>query len=213
MNISVIFIQLTYAMEKMLAFIVILEQLVISIVIIMDTIGAGFLQSVIKRVKYYKQLGDSSFIQLEEKDFYFQPNSTSNSLAVIIQHMAGNMLSRWTNFLLEDGEKIWRNRDTEFEDQHYSKEQLLELWEKGWNCFLGTLESLKESDLLQTIYIRSEPLIVVDAINRQLAHYPYHVGQIIYIAKIIRDQQWKSLSIEKNKSSDYNAMMAKNARP
>ncbi len=178
----------------------------------MDSIGMVFLQSAIKRVKYYKQLGDSSFNQLEEKDFYFQPNLTSNSLAVIIQHMSGNMLSRWTNFLLEDGEKSWRNRDAEFEDQHYSKQQLLELWEKGWNCFTGILESLKESDLLQTIYIRREPLIVVDAINRQLAHYPYHVGQIIYIAKIIRDQQWKSLSIEKNKSDDYNALMAKNAR-
>src|SRR5690606_33818288 len=103
---------------------------------------------------YYKQLGDSSFNQLEEKDFYFQPSRASNSLAVIIQHMSGNMLSRWTNFLLEDGEKSWRNRDTEFEDQHYSKQQLLELWEKGWNCFLGTLESLKESDLSQIIYIR-----------------------------------------------------------
>ncbi len=179
----------------------------------MDTIGAVFLQSAIKRVKYYKQLGDSSFHQLEEKDFYFQPNRTSNSLAVIIQHMSGNMLSRWTNFLLEDGEKNWRNRDIEFEDQHHSKDQLLALWEKGWNCFLGTLESLKELDLLQTIYIRSEPLIVVDAINRQLAHYPYQVGQIIYIAKIVKDQQWKSLSIEKNKSNDYNAMMVKNAKP
>ena len=192
--------------------IVILEQFIHFNTIIMDTIGTVFLQSAIKRVKYYKQLGDSSFNQLEEKDFYFQPNLTSNSLAVIIQHLSGNMLSRWTNFLLEDGEKNWRNRDTEFEDQHYSKQHLLELWEKGWNCFLGTLESLKESDLLQTIYIRREPLIVVDAINRQLAHYPYHVGQIIYIAKIIRDQQWKSLSIEKNKSDDYNALMAKNAR-
>lgn len=212
MNISVIFYPLYQAMGKMFAFIVILERFIHFNTVIMDTIGMVFLQSAIKRVKYYKQLGDSSFNQLEEKDFYFQPNLTSNSLAVIIQHMSGNMLSRWTNFLLEDGEKSWRNRDTEFEDQHYSKQQLLKLWEKGWNCFIGTLEDLKESDLLQTIYIRREPLIVVDAINRQLAHYPYHVGQIIYIAKLIRDQQWKSLSIEKNKSGDYNAMMAKNAK-
>lgn len=179
----------------------------------MDTIGTVFLQSAIKRVKYYKQLCDDSFSQLDEQDFYFQPGTCSNSLAVIIQHLSGNMLSRWTRFLSEDGEKSWRNRDTEFEDQHYSKEQLLELWEKGWHCFLSALENLNDSDLLLTIYIRNEPLVVVDAINRQLSHYPYHAGQIVYIAKMIKDQQWKSLSIEKNKSEEYNSMMAKKTNP
>ena len=179
----------------------------------MDTIGTVFLQSAIQRVRYYKHLCDSGFKQLDDKDFYFQPNSSSNSLAIIMQHLSGNMLSRWTNFLLEDGEKSWRNRDIEFGDQHYPRQQLMELWEKGWNCFLSALESLKDSDLLQTIYIRREPLMVVDAINRQLAHYPYHAGQIVYIAKMIKDQQWKSLSIEKNKSEEYNVMMAKKVKP
>lgn len=173
----------------------------------MDTIGSAFLQSAIKRVKYYKQLSERTFDQLEEKDFYFRPNSVSNSLAVIIQHMSGNMLSRWSNFLSEDGEKSWRNRDTEFEDRHYSRQELMERWEKGWNCFTDTLESLKEHDLLKTVYIRNEPLLVIDAINRQLAHYPHHAGQIVYIGKIIRGEEWKSLSIEKNGSEAYNIMM------
>lgn len=175
----------------------------------MDTTGSVFLQSAIKRVNYYKQLGERTFDQLVEKDFYFQPNGVSNSLAVIIQHMSGNMLSRWTNFLTEDGEKSRRNRDTEFENQHYSKQQLMERWEKGWHCFTGALENLQDHDLLKTVYIRKEPLLVIDAINRQLAHYPYHTGQIIYIGKIIKGAGWKSLSIEKNKSEDYNAMTAR----
>ena len=174
---------------------------------IMETLGTIFLQSAINRVKYYKQLADRAFAQLEEKDFYYTPDQSSNSLALIIQHMSGNMLSRWTNFLLEDGEKSWRNRDSEFNDQHYSKKVLLNIWEKGWDCFLGALEALKEEDLLKTIYIRSEPLVVVDAINRQLAHYPHHVGQIVYIGKMLKGNKWESLSIEKDKSVDYNNAM------
>lgn len=173
----------------------------------MNTIGSVFLQSAITRVKYYKHLSDAAFAQLNEKDFYFLPGSVSNSIAVIIQHVSGNMLSRWSNFLTEDGEKEWRNRDIEFENQHYSKQQLLDAWEKGWACFIGALENLTETDLLKTIYIRKEPLLVIDAINRQLAHYPYHAGQLIYIAKLIKDKEWKSLSIEKGRSDDFNKMM------
>ena len=173
----------------------------------MDTLSKIFVQSAIRRVKYYKELADKTFAQLEEKDFYYQPDEASNSLAIIIQHVSGNMLSRWTNFLTEDGEKNWRNRDTEFKDQHYGKEELLNTWEKGWDCFLSALESLEEGDLLKTIYIRTEPLIVIDAINRQLAHYPHHVGQIIYIGKMIKGNKWKNLSIEKGKSDDFNKTM------
>ncbi len=168
------------------------------------SLGTEYLQTTIRRLRYYKMLGEKTFEQLTDADFHYAPNEASNSIAVIIQHVSGNMLSRWTNFLTEDGEKAWRNRDEEFEVHNYSKQQLLELWEKGWQCFLNALTSLTENDLLKTIYIREEPLLVIDAINRQLAHYPYHVGQILYIGKLIKDTAWQSQSIEKGKSEAYN---------
>ncbi len=170
-------------------------------------IEKSFLQSTIKRLSYYKELGDKTFTQLTDADFHYQPNEDSNSIAIIIQHTAGNMLSRWTDFLTSDGEKEWRNRDTEFEEEHLSKQQLIEFWEKGWQCLLDALNALTEDDLLKTIYIRSEGLLVVDAVNRQLAHYPYHVGQIIYVAKIITSNNWQNLSIAKGNSSQFNNQM------
>ncbi|MBP6431211.1 MAG: DUF1572 family protein [Ferruginibacter sp.] len=171
------------------------------------SLASHFLNFTITRVSYYKTLGDKTFEQLNEQDFHFMPNAESNSIAIIIQHMAGNMLSRWTNFLTTDGEKEWRNRDTEFEEQTLNKEQLLALWNKGWDCFLGTLQSLTEDDLLKTITIRTEPLLVVDAIQRQMAHYPYHVGQIVYLGRLIKQQNWKNLSIPKGNSQQYNNNM------
>lgn len=168
------------------------------------SLGKDYLATSIKRLKYYKDLGDKTFEQLNDWDFHYQPNDDSNSIAIIIQHMAGNMLSRWTNFLTEDGEKEWRNRDDEFEVNKNTKEEILALWEKGWDCFLTTLQSLKKKDLKKNITIRKEALTVVDGINRQLAHYPYHIGQIIYIAKIIKSKNWKNLSIPKGDSSKYN---------
>ena len=169
----------------------------------MDT----FLSSAIKRLKYYKDLGDKTFAQLSDPDFHFTPAEECNSIAVIIQHMHGNMLSRWTNFLNSDGEKEWRQRDAEFEEQNLSKQRLITLWEEGWKCFFDALESLSTEDLEKTIYIRTETLSVPDAINRQLAHYPYHVGQIIYTGKMIKNKDWKSLSIPKGESSAYNKKM------
>jgi Protein of unknown function (DUF1572) len=163
-----------------------------------------FLQSAIKRLAYYKELGDKTFVQLQDADFHFMFNQASNSIAVIIQHLSGNMLSRWTNFLTEDGEKEWRSRDAEFEITKYSKEQLLDIWEKGWQCMFDALNTLKEDDLLRTIYIRTEPLSVIDAINRQLAHYPYHVGQVVYLGRLIKNNGWQSLSIAKGESTAYN---------
>ena len=170
----------------------------------MSSIGKEFLNTAIRRLKYYKDLGDKTFEQLADADFHYRPNEESNSIAIIIQHMAGNMLSRWTNFLTEDGEKEWRQRDDEFEIHNYSKQQLLELWEKGWACFFTAVEPLTKKDLKKTIYIRKETLTVIDAINRQLAHYPYHIGQIIFIAKIIKNKDWKNLSVPKGKSQQYN---------
>lgn len=168
------------------------------------SIGTVYLESVIKRLLTYKELGDRTFAQMEEKDFHFSPNEASNTVAIIIQHLSGNMLSRFTNFLTEDGEKPWRNRDTEFIAQGYDRAKLLDLWEKGWKCLLEALRSLKEEDLLLTVHIRHEPLSAIDAINRQLAHYPHHVGQIVYIGKMIRNTNWKSLSIPVGASAQFN---------
>lgn len=171
----------------------------------MSSLGKEYLQTAIRRLKYYKDLGDKTFQQLNDWDFHYQPNEESNSIAVIIQHMAGNMLSRWTNFLTEDGEKEWRNRDAEFETGKQSKEELLALWEKGWTCFFSALEPLKKKDLKKIVTIRKEELTVIDAINRQLAHYPYHIGQVIFIAKIIKSKAWKNLSIPRGASQAYNS--------
>jgi hypothetical protein len=160
-------------------------------------IGKAYLESVIKRFNEYKSLGDKTFAQLLENDFFFQPNDASNSIAVIIQHMHGNMLSRWTNFLNEDGEKDWRQRDEEFEIQDLSRDQLIQRWEEGWNLLFHTLDSLTTEDLLKQITIRQQPLIVVDAINRQLAHYSSHVGQIVYLGKWSKGMEWSTLSMPK----------------
>ena len=163
----------------------------------------GFLKDAIKRFRYYKELGDKTFEQLEEADFLYQPSTESNSIAVIIQHLYGNMLSRWTNFLTEDGEKVWRIRDREFEEIKHNKEEILSLWNLGWSCIFNTLESLTTADLTKTVTIRTEPLTVYDAILRQLAHYPYHVGQIVYLGRMVTNENWKSLSIPKGNSETY----------
>lgn len=173
------------------------------------SLAETFLSSYIKRSTYYKELADKTFAQLSEADFHYQPNEASNSIAIIVQHLVGNMLSRFTNFLTEDGEKEWRNRDTEFEEQQLSKEALLKRWEEGWACYLSAVKNLTADDLLKTITIRSEELAVVDALNRQLAHYPYHVGQIVYIGRMIKDKQWQSLSIPKGQSQQFNDQMQK----
>ena len=160
-----------------------------------------YLQTAKRWFEYYKTLAEKTFEQLDDKDFHYAPNEESNSIAIIIQHMAGNMISRWTNFLTEDGEKKWRMRDDEFEVHESSRQQLIETWNKGWKCFFDTLDSLSEADLVKTVHIRNEPLFVVDAINRQLAHYPHHVGQILYIGKILKGKEWTSLSIPKKGKS------------
>ena len=171
------------------------------------TIETIFLQSALQKFRDYKALGDKTFQQLDEADFHFQPNGATNSIAIVIQHMHGNMLSRWTNFLTEDGEKEWRQRDAEFEKQSLSKEELLQRWEEGWKVLLDALAALEPEDLLKSITIRHQPMSVVDAINRQLAHYSYHVGQIVLLGKWRRGDQWQSLSIPKNQSAQVNEKM------
>jgi hypothetical protein len=166
-----------------------------------------FLDSAIKRISYYKELGDKTLTQLTAGQLHYQPEGEPNSIYLIIKHMHGNMLSRWTDFLTSDGEKPWRNRDTEFEDDQPSREQVLQRWEEGWACMLNALSALQPEDVSRTVKIRNEPLIVLDAINRQLAHIPYHVGQIVYIGKMLKGDHWESLSIPKGQSTDFNNKM------
>ncbi len=171
----------------------------------------AFLKDFAKRLTYYKTLGDNTFAQLAEEDFFFTASPHSNSIAIIVQHLHGNMLSRFTNFLTEDGEKAWRNRDTEFEITYTSKQAVLKAWEEGWQCVFSTIASLTAEDLTKTVYIRSEPLLVYDALLRQLAHYPHHVGQILFIGKMIKDANWQPLSIAKGSSQQYNQQLGHKA--
>ncbi|MDQ6529316.1 DUF1572 family protein [Flavobacterium sp. LHD-85] len=168
-------------------------------------LSESYLESVKKQFLYYKMLGEKAIDQIEPEQLFVSFNDDTNSIATIIKHISGNMLSRWTDFLTSDGEKEWRNRDSEFENDIQSKEEVLEIWNKGWNCLENTLESLNSEQLSDIIYIRNEGHTVIEAINRQLAHYPYHVGQIVFYAKQLKNSEWNSLSIPKNKSGNYNA--------
>ncbi|HIC8643266.1 DUF1572 family protein [Elizabethkingia meningoseptica] len=167
----------------------------------------NYLLSIKKQFAYYKALAEKTFDQLTEEQLFWQYNAESNSIAIIVKHLAGNMISRWTDIFTSDGEKEWRNRDGEFENDFNTKEELIKYWHKGWNVFLATLESLTNDDLEKIIYIRNQGHTVMEAINRQLAHYPYHVGQIVYIGKMVCDENWKSLSIPRNASGSYNQDM------
>jgi hypothetical protein len=168
-----------------------------------------FLQSAIGQFRDYKLLGEKTFQQLSAGDFYFQPNAVTNSIAINITHLHGNMKSRWTHFLTEDGEKPWRQRDLEFENRGLSREELEQLWEEGWQVVFKTMESLGSADVDKTIHIRSQPMSVIDAIHRQLTHYAYHVGQIVMLGKIIKGADWKTLSIAKGQSGPFNEGLMK----
>ena len=165
---------------------------------------SSYKESIIKQFQYYKLLGDKTFDQLENKDLQWQFNPESNSIAIIVKHIVGNMLSRWTNFLTEDGEKDWRNRDSEFEFPHFFKKDMVDAWEKGWDCLFKAIIPLQKDDFERIVYIRNQGHTVTEAINRQLSHYAYHVGQIVFLGKIIKGNAWNSLSIPKGKSQKYN---------
>ena len=167
-------------------------------------INIQYLDSVKKQMLYYKTLGEKAINQLEPEQLFVSINNETNSIAVIVKHLSGNMLSRWTDFFSSDGEKEWRNRDDEFVDDFESKEAILVAWNKGWECFFDALNSLKSEQLSSIIYIRNEGHTVLEAINRQLTHYPYHIGQIVFYAKQLKKEDWKSLSIPKNMSDNYN---------
>lgn len=163
-----------------------------------------FLSSAIKQFEYYKMLGEKAMRQTSGAGLFVSPNAESNSIALIVKHLWGNMLSRWTDFLHSDGEKEWRKREAEFENDFESEEVLWQCWEQGWQTLFEALRPLTEADLERIVYIRNQGHTVVEAVNRQLAHYAYHVGQIVYIAKMQVDQNWQSLSIPRGGSSQYN---------
>lgn len=158
-----------------------------------------YLENAIHEFTQIKTLGDKSFHQISDAEFYYQPDAESNSIAIIIQHMEGNMISRWTDFLTTDGEKPTRRRDEEFEAQSIGGAALIQQWETGWKVLFDTLNSLTASDLMKEVAIRGEKHTVIQAINRQLTHYAYHVGQIVYIAKHLRSLDWNTLSMPKNR--------------
>ncbi|WP_347926332.1 DUF1572 family protein [Pontimicrobium sp. SW4] len=164
----------------------------------------SYLPSIIKQFEYYKSLGDKTFNQLTDEQIYWQYNNESNSIAIIVKHIVGNMLSRWTNFLTEDGEKTWRERDKEFENTYINKEQMLKAWEQGWKCLFDAITPIKNEQLESLVYIRNHGHTITEAINRQLAHYSYHIGQIVFLGKMITNDNWKSLSIPKGTSTRYN---------
>lgn len=165
--------------------------------------GKEYLEGIIKQYEYYKLLGEKSFEQVSDEALSWQYNEASNSIAIIVKHLWGNMLSRWTDFLASDGEKEWRDRDAEFINDLSSRAALMQKWNEGWDCVFHALQSLTEDDLNKMIYIRNLGQTVSDALNRQLAHYSYHVGQIVFIARM-QANEWKSLSIPKGQSKTFN---------
>jgi hypothetical protein len=158
--------------------------------------------------QYYKKLAERAIAQCPDAGLFSTLDAESNSIAIIVKHMAGNMRSRWTDFLTSDGEKPDRNRDTEFEAPPATRAGLMEMWERGWKLLFGALEPLGDADLTRTITIRTEPHSVMQAINRQVAHYSYHVGQIVYVARHFAAEKWQSLTIPKKKSAEFNRQVA-----
>ena len=164
----------------------------------------NYLESIKKQFEFYKLLGEKTIAQLPDEKLYWQYNKESNSIAIIVKHLWGNMLSRWTDFLTSDGEKQWRERDAEFENNINSREELLAKWDEGWKCLFDAINPLTNEDLEKEIFIRNMGHSVTEAIDRQLAHYAYHVGQIVFIGKMICNEDWVSLSIPRGDSKNYN---------
>jgi hypothetical protein len=162
------------------------------------------IENLIKLLTYYKSLGERTFNALSDEELHLIPSEESNSIPMLVKHLHGNMLSRWTNFMTEDGEKDWRDREGEFESTIKTRDEMLTKWEEGWKCFFNALVGLKDEDLNKIIYIRNEGQSVIDAIHRQLAHYSYHIGQMVYLGKMIKGEDWISLSIPKGGTDSYN---------
>lgn len=164
----------------------------------------NFIKSALFEFRRYKTLGDNTFAQLNDKELLWKYNETDNSISQIVKHISGNMLSRWTNFLTEDGEKSWRNRDTEFEHPFALKTEMVTAWEQGWDCLFEALATVNTNNFSASIKIRNEEHTIIEAVNRQLAHYANHVGQIVLLGKMIKGSKWVSLSVSKGESQAFN---------
>ena len=163
-----------------------------------------YMTSVKKQFEYYKVLGERTFVQLNDEQLFWQYNVESNSIAIIVKHLWGNMMSRWTDFLTSDGEKEWRQREAEFDADIKDRAEMMDKWNKGWTCLFDALNGLSPNDMTRIIYIRNLGHTVYEALHRQLAHYSYHVGQITYIGRMVKGSEWQSLSIPRGQSKAYN---------
>ncbi len=168
----------------------------------------SFLEDATSIFHSYKKLAEAAMSQVTDEQLHVALDEESNSIAIIVKHMTGNMASRWTDFLTTDGEKTWRDRDTEFEEPAANRAELMARWERGWGTLFGALDGLTEADLTRTITIRGEAHSVMQAVNRQLAHYPYHCGQIIFVAKHLAHEKWNCLSVPRGNSQKFNAQVA-----
>ncbi len=169
---------------------------------------ASYIQDSLSLFRYYKRLAERAMEQVSDEQLFAAIDKEANSITVIVKHMAGNMLSRWTDFLTTDGEKPDRDRDSEFVAPPVTRKELMALWEDGWRRMFAAIEPLTEADLGRTVTIRGESHSVMQAINRQLTHYPHHVGQIVLLAKHFACDHWQSLSVPRNKSADFNRKVA-----
>lgn len=177
-------------------------------------VGAAYLDEVRRQFRGYKRMGEGAIAQVKDDELFATLDPESNSIAVIVKHLAGNMHSRFTDFLTTDGEKPDRHRDQEFEmNSGTTRAEVMRWWEEGWVRVFSAIEALKPDDLLRTVTIRDEPHTVMQALGRQLAHYAYHVGQIVFLAKHFRSQEWTSLSIPRGKSEEYNKKPLAERRP
>src|SRR6266850_886982 len=173
-----------------------------------QSLAEHYLTDALQTFRDYKTLAERAFAKISDEDFFKTIDPESNSIAVNMKHLAGNMLSRWTDFLTSDGEKPERNRDLEFVMlPKTTKDDMIAYWEQGWKCVFDAIEPLKPEDLMRTITIRGQDHTVIQAINRQLAHYAYHVGQIVYLAKHFKSSEWQSLSVPRNRSAEFNAYL------
>lgn len=173
-----------------------------------EQIIENYLTDAIKSFRNYKKMAERAMEQISDEEFFKAIDAEANSIAVVVKHIAGNQRSRWTDFLTSDGEKDFRNRDTEFEMFDETRESLMKFWETGWQTLFSAIEPLRAEDFSRFVTIRGEPHTIVEAINRQLTHYAYHVGQITFLAKHFRSTDWKTLSVPRGRSAEFNKFLA-----